>query len=147
MKFYEELEILLEHKFSEVTYGCVVIDSNRILCIKTGKNKYELPKGHKDPGESNKKAAARETAEETGIKVEIVGEKIGYFPKNNSSKATVFYIAKEKSKNQKPHLTSHAENEIMGVEWLKINDILQGKVGFKNYQIPVIKKVKKWITG
>ena len=48
--------------------GGLVVESGRILLISTrGGRRWQLPKGHIEPGESPEQAAVRETREETGV--------------------------------------------------------------------------------
>jgi len=60
-----------------VSSGCVVFDSvkdmSRVYVIKQKNwNTYAFPKGRVDEGESVKRAAVREVAEETGLKVTLL---------------------------------------------------------------------------
>ena len=54
-------------------FGLVVNDNNEILLIQRGygsrKGKWSLPGGNRDPGESLRQTAVRETREETGIRM------------------------------------------------------------------------------
>src|SRR5664279_4746582 len=56
--------------------GCVVSnDQDQLLLVRaTGKRKWQFPKGHVEIGESIETAAARETLEETGCRVEMRGQ-------------------------------------------------------------------------
>ena len=48
--------------------GGLVVESGRILLISTrGGRRWQLPKGHIEPGESAEQAAVREIREETGV--------------------------------------------------------------------------------
>jgi|RhiMethySRZTD1v2_1073278.scaffolds.fasta_scaffold200707_4 8-oxo-dGTP pyrophosphatase MutT (NUDIX family) len=48
--------------------GGLVVESGRILLISTrGGRRWQLPKGHIEPGESEEQAAVREIREETGV--------------------------------------------------------------------------------
>ncbi len=44
---------------------------------RAGQDKWGFPKGHVDPGESHEDAAVRETAEETGVAVELLPHVVG----------------------------------------------------------------------
>lgn len=48
--------------------GGLVVEGDRILLISTrGGKRWQLPKGHVEPGETTEQAAVRETREETGV--------------------------------------------------------------------------------
>lgn len=64
----------VEFRFSA---GGVVFKKDRVLVIKPkGTDRWQLPKGHIDKGESSKETAVREVEEEGGVKVNPI-EKIG----------------------------------------------------------------------
>jgi len=53
--------------------GGLVIEGDRILLISTrGGKRWQLPKGHVEPGETTEQAAIRETREETGVLGRVV---------------------------------------------------------------------------
>jgi len=53
--------------------GGVVVHEGRVLLIATrGGRRWQLPKGHVEPGESVAQAAVRETREETGVLGRVV---------------------------------------------------------------------------
>jgi 8-oxo-dGTP pyrophosphatase MutT (NUDIX family) len=61
----------------EFSAGGVVFKKDRVLIIQpAGTNRWQLPKGHIDKGESSKIAAAREVEEEGAVGV-LVKDKIG----------------------------------------------------------------------
>lgn len=64
----------LKSQFKEVyaAGGVVESDEEELLMIEL-RNRWDLPKGHIEVGESESVAALREVEEETGIKAEIVG--------------------------------------------------------------------------
>ena len=55
----------------EAAGGIVVDPAGRWLLMRRNR-RWDLPKGHVEPGESNEAAAVREVAEETGIVSEVV---------------------------------------------------------------------------
>ncbi|CAF2080744.1 unnamed protein product [Rotaria magnacalcarata] len=48
--------------------GFFVMRSNQSVLLMKHKNRYDLPKGHMEPGETEQQTALRELLEETGIK-------------------------------------------------------------------------------
>lgn len=53
--------------------GGVVVDGDRVLLISTrGGTRWQLPKGHLEAGETERRAAVREVLEEGGVVAEIV---------------------------------------------------------------------------
>lgn len=50
-----------------VGVGCIVLHAGHVLLVRAGSGLWSTPGGHLDFGESLEQAAARETAEETGI--------------------------------------------------------------------------------
>lgn len=79
-----------------------ITPNNQVLLIERGWDPYEghwaLPGGHVDPGETSRAAAARELAEETGVKVPPGAlEQIGVFDAPGRDQrgryVTVAYVA------------------------------------------------------
>lgn len=64
----------LKSQFKEVyaAGGVVESDEEELLMIEL-RNRWDLPKGHIEVGESESVAALREVEEETGVKAEIIG--------------------------------------------------------------------------
>jgi len=52
--------------------GGLVVRGDQILLIATHSGRWQLPKGHLEPGESAEQAALRETQEETGVRGRVV---------------------------------------------------------------------------
>ena len=63
-----------EFKVVEAAGGAVESEHEELLLIEL-RNRWDLPKGHIEEGESERVAALREVEEETGVKAEIVGNK------------------------------------------------------------------------
>jgi 8-oxo-dGTP pyrophosphatase MutT (NUDIX family) len=81
-----------------------------------------LPKGHIDPGESMKEAAAREVREETGLEAEL-GEKLGdvrYWYQRAGRrifKVVAFYLFRYRSGSVDDH-----DQEIEEVRWMPLEE-------------------------
>jgi 8-oxo-dGTP pyrophosphatase MutT (NUDIX family) len=63
-----------EFKVVRAAGGVVTNDKGEFLMINL-RNRWDLPKGHIEAGESSDSAALREVIEETGIEAEVVGTK------------------------------------------------------------------------
>ena len=63
-----------QFKFVRAAGGAVENMSDELLMIEL-RNRWDLPKGHIEEGESESEAALREVEEETGVKAQIVGDK------------------------------------------------------------------------
>lgn len=55
-----------------VGVGCIVVRSGRVLLVRTRSGFWSTPGGHLDFGETPAECAARETEEETGVRVHDV---------------------------------------------------------------------------
>jgi 8-oxo-dGTP pyrophosphatase MutT (NUDIX family) len=59
-------------RLQQYSAGGLVVRGDRILLIATHSGRWQLPKGHLEPGESAEQAALRETQEETGVRGRVV---------------------------------------------------------------------------
>ena len=79
----------------KVTCGVIVFRRSSegvevLLARGEGNSYWELPKGHKEPGETNREAAVRETFEEVGVSVDVSSlTTIGHV--NSNGKRSVFF--------------------------------------------------------
>ena len=102
------------------SYHVLVFQNDRVLLVKHGKNAshfsgvYGIPGGRSNLRESERQAATRELAEETGIKVKIYDLKI--FPKNTYTA----FIKRKKGPSGNFTMKVFATNLFMGE--LKTND-------------------------
>ncbi len=79
---------------------------------------WSFPKGHTEEGESEVETALREIKEETNIDVMIdptFRETVTYFPRKDTQKVVVYFLAKAKSYDFVP-----GEGEIAEVRWVDI---------------------------
>jgi len=90
-----------------------------ILLIKhVNSGHWSFPKGHVEEGESEMETALREIKEETGVDVIIdptFRETVSYFPRKDTQKIVVYFIAKAKSFDLSPQ-----EDEIAEIRWVDV---------------------------
>lgn len=90
-----------------------------ILLIKhINSGHWSFPKGHVEEGETEVETAQREIKEETGIDVIIdptFRETVQYFPRKDTQKVVVYFIAKAKNYDFVPQ-----EEEIAEIKWVDI---------------------------
>jgi len=126
----EHAEHLFQHfseslKLIEAAGGIIINpDRSKILFIYR-RNKWDLPKGKIDEGESVRKAAWREVAEECGISTHIIDEHLcdtyhiySHKDKWILKKTYWFIMSADEEK-----LTPQAEEDITKAEWISIDEI------------------------
>ena len=107
----------------EKSCGCIVIYENKVLLVQHNEGHWDFPKGHMEENETEVETAIREVKEETNIDVLIqenrryVNE---YFPKEDTFKQVVFFLATCKEKE-----TKKQEAEIQNIEWLTFEEALE----------------------
>lgn len=75
--------------------------NSKVLVIKRRDGRYGLPKGHIEPGETERQAARRETFEETGLRV-TPGKRLGTVSREN--KDITFFRAAVTGGTKKPQV-------------------------------------------
>ncbi len=97
-----------------------------ILLIQDSKDRWTIPKGHIEPGETAKQTAVREIGEESGLKeVEVLGwlGKI-HFKYRRADKlvlmTTQVYLVQSMDKNERPT----KEKWMNGIRWFSFNEAL-----------------------
>jgi 8-oxo-dGTP pyrophosphatase MutT (NUDIX family) len=99
--------------------GLVRDNKGRVLMI-FRKGKWDLPKGHMDPGETPEQTAVRETIEETGVKDPLITTYIGdtwhfYYLKNRLIlKQSLWY---EMTADSSSPLKPQVEEDITETKW------------------------------
>lgn len=107
----------------------------------TGSEKWRLPKGWIEPGESSIEAAQREVAEEAGVKTEVLG-KVGqekYFfvqGKEKVFKTVVFYLMEYQQEAQTGFSWETEE-----IDWLSFEEAKE-KLAFKQEK-EILEKAKE----
>lgn len=98
--------------------GCVVINKDKVLLVKSQKGEWGLPKGRVEPGETEEQAAHREVIEETGI-TPIIGKKkkVIHYTVEGEPKKVTFFEAKGKGK-------VFIEEELQDAGWFAIDKAL-----------------------
>ncbi|MGN1417351.1 MAG: bis(5'-nucleosyl)-tetraphosphatase [Oscillospiraceae bacterium] len=93
--------------------------NTEILLIKhLNSGHWSFPKGHVEEGETEIQTALREIKEETDIDVMIdptFRETVTYFPKKETQKVVVYFMAKAKNFDFTPQ-----ETEIADIRWVDI---------------------------
>lgn len=97
-----------------------------ILLIQDSKNRWTIPKGHIEPGETAKQTAVREIGEESGLKeVDVIGwlGKI-HFKYRRAEKlvlmTTQVYLVQSLDKNERPT----KEKWMNGIRWFTFSEAL-----------------------
>ncbi len=106
-----------------------------------GTDRWQLPKGKIDAGESSEKTAAREVEEEGGVKARVI-QKIGseqfffFFEGSRVLKTVVFYLMEYVSGNPKNH-----DKEVSESVFFDFDEALS-KLTFKNEK-EILKRAKE----
>lgn len=89
---------------------------------RAGQDKWGMPKGHVDEGESHEDAAVRETLEETGIAVQILPEILGtvQVKLKQEDKTVIIYMAVPNDPTSEPH---PSDGENYRVAWWPLDEL------------------------
>ena len=131
---------------SEKSCGALVYrkyhGNTEILLIRhINSDHWSFPKGHMENGETEIETAMREIKEETGIDVIIdqsFREIVTYFPRRDTHKEVVYFIAKAKNTDFTPQ-----EDEIADIKWVEIGRA--GAVLFYENDKAIVNKAKGFI--
>lgn len=118
--------------------------NTEILLIKhVNSGHWSFPKGHMEAGESEEETALREVKEETGLDILLdptFRETVTYFPRKDTQKVVVYFIAKAKSFEYVPQ-----EEEISEIRWVDIGHA--GAVLTYENDKTIVSKAKMAIRG
>lgn len=132
----------------EIVSGAIIQKDGKILLTKSPKwsNKWTLPGGHLEPGESILEGAKRETEEETGLKLkpvkiltfgELIDSKDFYRPSHFIYFDCIFDFIGGKLKLQKDELTES--------KWLKAEEAL--KLELAESYLETLQKYLEFLKG
>lgn len=121
--YYLKTKGMITYMTFEKSCGAIVYrkhhGNTEILLIKhLNSGHWSFPKGHVEEGETEIETALREIKEETNIDVMIdptFRETVTYFPKKETQKIVVYFIAKAKNYDFTPQ-----ESEISEIKWVDI---------------------------
>lgn len=114
----------------------------------TTEGRWQLPKGHIDPGETDEQAAIREVREEAGIECEIVSaiDKVDYWYVDRWGKEPVrthkyvhFYLMKFVRGSTEDH-----DDEVTEARWFEMNEAID-KLSFPAEK-SIVKKASKMLA-
>lgn len=140
-----------QHSYS--AGGIVIGTNNLVIVVNQHGNSWSLPKGHIDPGESAKEAAAREIYEESGVsKLEFIEElgtyerhRIGKHPGNDAGemKTLTFFLYATDQKELKPIDPDNPE-----AKWVRPDEVVEllTHPKDKEFYLSVLPRVKEFIS-
>ncbi|MDR0946910.1 MAG: NUDIX domain-containing protein [Ruminococcus sp.] len=103
---------------------------------------WSFPKGHVEPDESESETASREIMEETGIDVILdtsFREIVTYYPKKETRKNVIYFLAKAKNFDFKKQ-----DEEIEEIKWVDMGNV-NAVLTYENDKT-IAEKAKKMIT-
>ena len=111
-----------------VAAGGLVWNENNELLMIFRQEKWDLPKGKLDEGESIETCAIRELREETGLKEVILGEFIGithheYFDRFINAPAIKESHWYNMRSNSNQYLNPQLEENITDIKWVSLDEI------------------------
>ena len=111
--------------------GCILINiKNKKIALVKRNGEYSFPKGHVEKNETLKECAKRETIEETGHDVEIIGEELSVIRYKSSAGKNVenhFFVGIDLGiTDQKVE-----EKDKEEIEWFNIN-LIENKLSYHN---------------
>lgn len=128
-----------------VAADCIILDGDKVLLVKRSyepfKNKFEIPGGFMEEGETIEETCVREAKEETGLDVEPV-ELLGVYtkPSRDPRGQTVGVAFVCRAKNSEVKISDEATD----AQWFELEKIDTANLGFDHGRI--IEDLKKWKT-
>lgn len=130
--------------------GGIVVRGSKILLISPRTDRWQLPKGHPENGESLAEAAVREVIEETGVVAEVVSSlsaieywyvEVARGPRRKVHKRVDFFLMQYRSGD-----VWHADaEEIVTAAWLTWDDAL-ARLSFENER-RVVEAARRLVEG
>ncbi len=140
---------MISEVVKEPTAGGVVWRRNtsgsvEILLIQDAKDRWTIPKGHIEEGETAKEAAEREIGEETGLKVVKMGPWLGKINFRYRRQQSLVLMTTEiflvEAKGDTNDITP--EEWMRGIKWLPANDALE-KIEYEDIGKIILLGLKK----
>lgn len=119
-----------------VLSGACVVYNNKVLLVQNPKRKWGPPGGHGNDNESLVETAVRETKEETGLDIEILGlvqAGLAYTPNGK-----MFVIAAYLAKAKNPNSIKIDPKEVTDYKWATLEEIKKDKSPLRD---PIIKPI------
>ena len=127
----------------EKSCGCIIVKEGKVLLVQHNAGHWDFPKGHMEENETELQTAIREVKEETNIDALIQENRryvIEYYPKEDTFKQVVFFLATCKTEEIKKQ-----ETEIKKIEWLSFKDAIERITHINSKQLleQVIQDIKQ----